>query len=151
MKEIKPPNFIPNNLACVFLAGSIEMGIAMHWQDEVVAALSGTGWVVLNPRRADWDSSWKQTIDNPQFFEQVSWELQGIEEAERVIIFFDPTTKSPITLLELGYIAGTDPNKAIVICPEGYWRKGNVDMMCDRYRIPKAKTIAQAVAMLSRQ
>lgn len=145
MKEIKPPRFIPNNPACVFLAGSIEMGAAENWQDKIVAGLSDTGWVVLNPRRDDWDSSWEQKISNPKFFEQVSWELQGIEESKKVIVYFDPATKSPISLMELGYLAGNCPEKVIVVCPEGFWRKGNVDIMCDRYRMQQVVSLEEAM------
>lgn len=39
MKEIKPPRFIPNNIALVFLASSIEMGVPEKWQDKAVALL----------------------------------------------------------------------------------------------------------------
>ena len=148
MKEIKSPQFIPNNLALVFLAGSIEMGTAEFWQDKIVSGLKDTGWTFLNPRRDDWDSTWEQKISNPKFFEQVNWELQGIEEAEHIIIYFDPNTKSPISLLELGFVAGSAPEKAIVICPEGFWRKGNVDIMCDRYRMKQVKTIDEAISLL---
>lgn len=124
------------------------MGAAENWQDKVATFLAQTGWTILNPRRDDWDSSWEQRIENPQFFEQVSWELQGIEMAERVILYFDPKTKSPITLLELGYLAGASPEKLIVICPEGFWRKGNVDVICDRYRISQTKTLEDACHLL---
>src|SRR3990167_10231965 len=109
MKVIKPPAFIPNNLACVFLAGSIEMGVAENWQEKVERLLQGTGWTILNPRRDDWDSTWEQKISNRKFYEQVNWELQGIEMSEQAILYFDPTTKSPISLLELGYLAGSSP------------------------------------------
>jgi Nucleoside 2-deoxyribosyltransferase like len=148
MKHIQPTQFIPNNLGCVFLAGSIEMGVAELWQDRVVDGLSDTGWVILNPRRSDWDSTWEQKISNPKFYEQVNWELQGIEQAEFIIVYFDPNTKSPISLMELGYIAGSAPEKAIVVCPEGFWRKGNVDIMCDRYRMKQVKTIDEAISVL---
>lgn len=148
MKIIKPIQFIPNNLACVFLSGSIEMGKAENWQERVQRLLEGTGWVILNPRRDDWDSTWEQKITDRKFNEQVNWELQGLEMAEKVIVYFDPETKAPITLLELGYLAGSEPGKVIVICPEGFYRKGNVDIICDRYRIKQCKTIEEAVEIL---
>lgn len=150
MREIKPVQFIPNNIALVFLAGSIEMGTAELWQDKVVSSLKDTGWTFLNPRRDDWDSSWEQKIENKQFYQQVNWELQGIEEAEYVIIYFDPNTKSPISLLELGYIAGSSPEKAIVVCPEGFYRKGNVDIVCERYGLKQVKNLAEAIELLKR-
>jgi hypothetical protein len=49
-------------------------------------------------------------------------------------MYFDPNTKSPISLLELGLFAQS--KKLIVCCPRGFWRKGNVDITCDRYGIP---------------
>jgi len=150
MKVIKPPDFIPDNLACIFLAGSIEMGIAELWQDKVIRLLTHTGWTILNPRRDEWDSTWQQEISNPQFYEQVNWELQGIEEAEKVIMYFDPATKSPITLLELGLIAGSSPEKLIVVCPKGFWRKGNVDIICERFQLQTAPDIETAVSYLGK-
>lgn len=143
MKEIKAPEFVNNKLATVFLAGSIEMGAAEQWQSRTVALLIDTSYTVLNPRRDDWDSSWEQKIENDKFREQVQWELQGIENAEWVIIYFDPTTKAPITLLELGFIAGMGL-KAVVVCPEGFYRKGNVDVVCDRYGITQYPTLEEA-------
>lgn len=148
MRVIKPPRFIPNNLASVFLAGSIEMGVAENWQMKAEALLSQTGFLVLNPRRDDWDSSWEQKIDNEKFFEQVNWELQGIEQAEWVIVYFDKETKSPITLLELGICSQLKPEKTIVICPEGFYRKGNVDIICDRYRIKQYKSLEEAIGKI---
>ncbi len=150
MKVIKAPEFVSNRIATIFLAGSIEMGAAELWQDRVAALLKDTHWTLLNPRRDDWDSSWEQSINNPQFCEQVQWELQGIEDSEYVLLYFDPKTKSPITLLELGYVAGIDSQKLLVVCPEGYWRKGNVDVVCDRYRIKQFTSLEKAVEVLLR-
>lgn len=117
----------------IFLAGSIEQGTAMKWQDMVCDELKKESVVILNPRRDDWDSTWVQKIDNPQFREQVEWELKAMDKANIIAMCFDPKTKSPITLLELGLHAESD--KLIVFCPEGYWRKGNVDIVCRRYGI----------------
>ena len=138
MIEIKPPtSFIDEiskeNIFTIFLAGSIEMGKAINWQDKIVEALKDEkDLVILNPRRDNWDSSWKQTIDNPNFVEQVDWELEGIGDADLVVFYFDPETISPITLMELGTCKN---KKAVVCCPDGYFRKGNVDIFCKKYRI----------------
>lgn len=118
----------------IFLAGSIEMGKAEPWQDKLVKLFQDDKNVLfLNPRRDDWDESWKQEIENKQFREQVEWELQAMEDADIIVMYFDPNTKSPITLLELGLHAkGTKP--LIVCCPTGFWRKGNVDIVCKFYK-----------------
>ena len=38
-----------------------------------------------------------------------------------------------ITLLELGLFARS--GKLIVCCPDGFWRKGNVEVVCARYNV----------------
>lgn len=130
MQEIKPINRINlNNKVSVFLAGSIEQGKAENWQDRVVRELTDWNVILLNPRRDDWDSSWEEKIENTQFNNQVTWELEHIEASTFMVIYFDPKTKSPITLLELGISAKIKPDKLIVCCPEGFWRKGNVDII----------------------
>lgn len=145
MKHIQAPAFVSDKVATVFLAGSIEMGAAEQWQERAVRLLKETGYTVLNPRRDDWDSSWEQSIENEQFREQVEWELQGIENAEKVIVYFDPNTKAPITLLELGLVAGSkDGMDILVVCPNGFYRKGNVDVVCDRYGISQYETLEEA-------
>ena len=58
--------------------------------------------VVLNPRRVDWDSSWTQSIREPKFRGQVEWELDALERAQVIAMWFVPETRAPITLLELG-------------------------------------------------
>ena len=115
----------------LFLAGSIEMGAASPWQDAVVAALAGWAGTILNPRRPDWDSSWRQSIDDPQFRAQVEWELDALERATHIAMYFDPATKAPITLCELGLHARS--GRLVVACPDGFWRKGNVEVVCARY------------------
>lgn len=143
MREIKPP---ANNITLnrtIFLAGSIEMGVAENWQDYVCRLLKDTDYDVLNPRRDDWDSSWKQEIENDQFREQVNWELNGLETADHILMYFDPATKSPISLLELGLYANS--NKIRVCCPYGFYRKGNVDIVCKRYNIKQFSGLKEMV------
>jgi hypothetical protein len=95
---------------------------------------------VLNPRRADFDVTQEQSINNEYFSDQVNWELDEIEQAHIAFMNFDPATKSPITLAELGYLIGLQHShissdvkqEIIVCCPDGFWRKGNVEIMVDR-------------------
>ena len=145
MRIIKAPNKITYRVGeeLMFLAGSIEMGNAEDWQAEIISLLPKDNTVILNPRRDDWDSSWEQSVNNPQFCEQVEWELDALEKAHIILMHFDPKTKSPITLLELGLFAIKKPESLIVHCPDGYWRKGNVDMVCRRYGIQQVKTLEE--------
>lgn len=130
--EIKAPAaFNKRGKLAVFLAGSIEMGAAEMWQDRIVKAIDHPDIMFLNPRRDDWDWTWEQKIDNPKFREQVDWEHNAMELADVILFYFVPDTKSPISLMELGMWAYTD-KPVVVCCPEGFWRKGNVDITCDR-------------------
>ena len=128
----------------IFLAGSIEMGTAEKWQDKVVEALSDITF--LNPRRDDWDSSWVQSKDNQQFRQQVEWELEAQDVADLIIFHFDPETKSPITLMELGLFV----DKAIVHCPEGFWKKGNVDIVCDYFDVYQVDSFEELIETVER-
>ena len=142
MQVQKPPAplAVPAGARAVFLAGSIEMGTAIDWQAALTAALGDAlgerDVMVLNPRRDSWDASWRQSIDNPQFRGQVEWELDGLERADVIAMWLAPDTKAPISLLELGLHARS--GKLVVGCPDGYWRKGNVEVVCARYGIPLA-------------
>jgi len=145
MYEVKAPSeYVTYPRPWVFLCGSIEMGAAENWQTRLVQMLDDTRGTLLNPRRDDWDSSWEQSIDNPQFSEQVEWELRAQEMADLVVVYFDPATKSPITLLELGLFQ----EKCVVCCPKGYWRKGNVDIVCYRYGAPTVATVEELAAFV---
>jgi hypothetical protein len=146
--EVQAPNevVLDTEYVNVFLAGSIEMGVAEKWQEKVIAALSDRPIRFLNPRREDWDSSWKQDIDNENFVEQVMWELESLEMAHIIIMYFDPNTKSPISLLELGLHA--KEQKLIVLCPEGFWRKGNVDVVCEYYGINQVDTFDELIEFI---
>lgn len=142
-------SFLPDDITMfrIFLAGSIDMGKAENWQERIERELANQDVVICNPRRDDWDSTWVQSIDNPQFNEQVTWELENIEEADLVVFYFDPAGLAPITLLELGLVANSAAN-IIVCCPDGYWRKGNVEMVCDRYGIPLCSSIDDFVQLI---
>jgi hypothetical protein len=135
---VTAPSLLLSNQVCsVFLAGSIEMGNADEWQSRVINDIAKRfpqDVVLYNPRRPDWDSSWEQNINNAQFFEQVTWEQDHIDAADIVFMYFDPSTQSPISLLELGMFASS--GKMIVCCPNGFYRKGNVDVVCQKFNIP---------------
>ncbi len=142
-QEIQAPNKLPKK---VFLAGSIEMGKAENWQTKLVSGLSQDDdkpFIVYNPRRDDWDSSWEQKITNDQFREQVEWELTALDDADIIVMYFDPNTMSPISLLELGIHKNKE--SMIVLCPEGFWRKGNVDIVCKKYGIQQANSLENLI------
>jgi hypothetical protein len=146
---IKAPNSIPwdtIDYPAIFLAGSIEQGAAVDWQTRAAGALPDDV-TILNPRRDEWDASWEQRASNPQFREQVEWELDAMEQAAIILMHFEPDTMSPITLLELGLHA--EHKKLYVSCPDGFWRKGNVELVCERHNIPLYAGVDEALASIN--
>jgi hypothetical protein len=129
----------------VFLAGTIDMGSSYDWQMEAAYKLSEQ-FVVFNPRRKNWDSSWEQSINNRNFTEQVEWELDALDQSDYIIMNFLKESKSPISFLELGI--HIDDGKLHVICPEGFYRKGNVDIVCRRYGVPQYNTLDECIEWL---
>ena len=142
---IEPGQQWPNY---VFLAGSIDMGVAENWQQTVIDSFANRAVTFCNPRRKDWDSTWEQDISNACFREQVEWELYHLERANIVIFHFDPNGKAPITLFELGKCISDRSKLCLVSCPEGYWRRGNIQIICHRYGIPLFANLADLIENL---
>lgn len=88
--------------------------------------------------------------DNTKIFLTGSIEMGVAEEWQEIaktrldwiLMYFDPATKSPISLLELGLFANS--GKLVVVCPDAFWRKGNVDIVCDTYQIMQQDTLMDA-------
>lgn len=142
MIEIKPDNRIPT----IFVGGSIEQDTASKWQDDFVKAFRSYNVLLFNPRRDAWDATWEQKYGKNEFTKQVVWELDHLDKADHIFLYFDSNTKSPISLLELGLYAAS--GKVIVCCPEGFWRKGNVDIVCAKHHIPVFEDIKIAIELL---
>jgi hypothetical protein len=146
MNVIKPPQtiFIPEGNKSVFLAGSIGLpdsgGSASNWQDKITESFYVDEPITfLNPRRNNWDDNLTQDISDDVFRHQVQWELEGLEIADLIVLYLEPGTQSPISLLELGLFARS--NKMIICCPDGFWRQGNVDIVAQRYYIKQVNNL----------
>ncbi len=126
-----PSDESPRGKSSIFLAGTTRKVDSTDWRENLSASLSNYPVTIYNPSRADWDSSWREDIDFAPFREQVEWELDRLERADLVVVYFHPATQAPVSLLELGLCAKVS-GKAIVVCPEGYWKRGNVQIVCKR-------------------
>lgn len=134
----------------VFLAGSIEMNRAEDWQQVIGKAIGDSDQVcIFNPRRDSWNNDWKQERINPEFRAQVEWELSALEQADLIVFYFSPETRSPVSMLELGLFAHS--GKVIVCCPEGFWRKGNIDIVCHRYGIPQVNDLTSLISIIQQK
>lgn len=143
IRIITPPSFITldNSRTSVFLAGSIEMDKAEQWQqrfiDEFISQYergsSGRFVDIFNPRRANWDITAKQSIEDPVFYQQVRWELDYLEDAKVRVFYFAPDTLSPISLLEFGKFFDY-PNTFLCV-NSAYQRAGNLEVFANKYKI----------------
>jgi hypothetical protein len=122
----------------IFLAGSIEMGKARRWQEEIfqtvkdMKTLSNRDVSLFNPYRPDWDTTIANTTKDLRFKSQVQWEWTRLIQSDLVVFNFEKDTKSPISLLELGAMA-TYGKQMIVCCPKDFWKYGNVEFIVQYY------------------
>jgi hypothetical protein len=149
MAIVKPDfneHLVNGGFFSIFLAGTIEMGNSEDWQKKVEKEVDHSTLRIFNPRRDSWDSSWVQEESQENFNHQVNWELSRLEEADIIFMNFERGSKSPISLLELGLFAQS--GKLIVCCPKGFWRRGNVEIICTRYNIPFYEDLNSAIGGL---
>lgn len=135
-----PSQDSPRGVKSVFLAGTTSKIDSTDWRETLTSLLSETPLTIYNPYRADWDSTWREEIGFAPYREQVEWELDKQEKADMVIVYFHPASQAPISLLELGLCART-PGKDIAFCPEGYWKRGNVQIVCQKFGIETVESI----------
>jgi hypothetical protein len=108
-----------------------------NWTSELTEYLSSTPCIILNPRCDVWDSTWREDVNFRPFKEQVEWELDHADMADFLVFYFKPGNKTqPITLLELGMHAARYPDRCSVCCLDGFYKKGNVEIVCQRLGVP---------------
>lgn len=134
MQLIYPPQELEkkHNFS-LFLAGTIDLGNSVDWQSKVINLLKNHNVTIYNPRRPDWDNNIKQSIQDARFKEHVNWELDHLETVDLIVMYLAADSKSPISLMELGRYA---EKHMVVFCAENFYRRGNVEIVCDRFKIP---------------
>lgn len=155
-RVIMPPdddtNPVDSNRRTVFLAGTIDQLEGQggrNWRYTAIEHLEDLEITIYNPLRHDWDSSWKQHPSFQPFKDQVTWELKGLEEVDVIMLYLEPGSKSPISLLELGTFRTS--KRMVVGCPEGFYRRGNVQIFCERYGIELVDTFEALLVATKRR
>lgn len=121
----------------VFLAGTIDNGSSVNWQDQVIEKLSdstpnGITLVVYNPRRSNWNPTHEDQMI------QIDWEQRALADANHIFLVLLDGSKSPISLLELGLYAAS--KKITVFCTKKFYRYDNVYDTCTRNNIELVET-----------
>jgi hypothetical protein len=144
---VTQPNY--DNPASMFLAGSIEMGKAIQWQDHLTKELRDFEITVCNPRRGQWSTNLNPGDMDDLFKHQVEWELAALEAVDVIVFFFDKNTLSPVTMLELGLWAQS--GKVVVCCHKDFWKSGNIHHVCNRYNVPYVKDYADFIPLVRKR
>ncbi|RPD64191.1 hypothetical protein L227DRAFT_571762 [Lentinus tigrinus ALCF2SS1-6] len=118
----------------VFLSGSLEPGGGERWHLEMIRRLNHLPVTIFDPWRDDWDSSWVERKSDERFATQTRWELANLRRADVVVVYLAPGSEAVVSLLEFGLSA--KEKKVVVCCPDGFYRKGNVEIVCEEQHIP---------------
>jgi hypothetical protein len=145
-----PPSRTLITTPSVILYGSISP--TTLWQDHLTAALSDLPITTINPICTAWDSTWVEDTTDPRFVAQVEWEMDHGKLADVIVIYFVPGTQASISLLELGmYAAMYGGEKVVVCCPEGFWKRGNVRVVCARFGVECLETVEEVERVVRRK
>lgn len=123
MIHIKAPTVFQktnDNQFQIFVAGGISN--CPDWQTEFVQHfLEYDNSVILtNPRRYDFDTSKSEMSE-----EQIKWEFNQLHQSDLIVFYFPSETLCPITLYELGVMAGKHKNILVSTHPD-YARRFDV-------------------------
>jgi len=122
----------------VFLAGTIDNGNSLNWQDKTIIELINLGvkdLEVYNPRREHWNPNTSK--EDMEY--QIKWEQDHLDKADMIAMVLLDDSKSPISLLELGLYAKS--NKLVVFCTPKFYRYDNVKLTCEKYHIELVQDI----------
>jgi len=104
----------------LFLAGGITD--CSDWQAEARKRLAGSGFDLLNPRRANFP------MDDPGAAEeQITWEHDHLRKADAILFWFPAGAVQPIALYELGAWSMTGKPLFVGADP-GYARRPDVEI-----------------------
>ena len=143
-----PHPFTKGENLIVFLSGPFD-ATPVTWQRAMTAALSYLDVTILNPQRLDWSSEWKEDPSFKPWVDQAKWELDGLEAADVIAIYFAPRMPQARILIELGLWARS--SKCVVGCSEGYPQKADVRVICEKYGIDYVASVEELVATVRRK
>lgn len=110
----------------IFLAGAIDMGVAVDWQAEVVRRLRDfDNLVILNPRRLQFTPD---TLD-----EQIKWELENLEDVDLIFMWLPKDSKAPISFFEAGLYWRS--GKLLIGAEPGFYRRRNLEITGEYYAV----------------
>lgn len=126
------------------LCDSLSGTLVPSWRATLTSALAHLPVTILDPVNKNWDGSWKESASFQPFKTQVEWELEGLERADIVVVYFGKQEKAPITMMELGLSIGRQ-KRVIVGCEDGFYKKGNIDIVCQRANVDVLSGVEEVI------
>lgn len=146
MQTIKPNQKITQKEGMhIFLAGSVQTSGEQPWRDQLINALTNESVTLFDPRTTSYGAG----ASSDEFKTHVNWELEALEESDLVVMYLDAASQSPISLIELGLYAQSE--KLIVCCADGFWKKGNVEIVCERYGVHQVAKLEDLITEIKRR
>ncbi len=124
----------------VFLAGSIDLDLAGDWRKKVIEEMEDS-MHFFDPIRIDHDK-----LDDLKMKKHIEWELDALSLSDKILLNFSPNSKSPISLVELGLYVQS--SKLIVVCPDQFYQRRYVEVLCDKYNTPFFDGLDKAIEYL---
>ena len=141
MQVIIAPERKPITNQSIFLAGTIDDGKSEDWQSKLIEELSDHEITILNPRRNNWGD-----LSDNELRKQITWELDHLEKADIIFMYIIGTSKSPISLLEMGI--HIKDLKLIVVCEPEFYRYENVKITCEYYNAELYDSLGEGIDAL---
>lgn len=134
--DVMSSDFAP----CIFLAGAIDMGAAVDWQAYVIEQLRDKHCTLFNPRRA--------TPFTPEMLdEQILWELDALEAADVVFMWFPRDSKAPVAMFESGLYLQS--GKLLLGAEDGFYRRRNLELTAQYFNRRIYDSLDEMIATLS--
>lgn len=118
----------------IFLGGTASDTGEPDWRDTLNKGLADQAVAIFDPKRDDWDSTWREDFSDTRWADQIQWELDMQDTADIIVVLFHGVTAAPISLAEMGMAART--GKLIACALDGYCKKGYVEAVCRKFKAP---------------
>ncbi|KAH7129931.1 hypothetical protein B0J13DRAFT_563553 [Dactylonectria estremocensis] len=122
----------------IFLAGTTSATGEPDWRDELSKSLADQPVTIFNPKRDDWDSTWREDFSDKRWADQIQWELDMQDAASVIVVLFHRATAAPVSLAEMGMASRT--GKLVACALDGYYKRGYVEAVCRKYKAPFVST-----------
>ncbi|KAF2270342.1 hypothetical protein CC78DRAFT_451341, partial [Lojkania enalia] len=93
--------------------------------------LSDLSITIFDQRSSDWHQTQRLGNSHTSSKKYLSWKLACLEEADVIALYLQPVLISSSDMLELRIYSSS--GKLVVCCPEGLWRRGDVEIVCQDF------------------